>query len=103
MANPAGGPAGGSRDPSPAREPAGLPELTLGGLADDEASVCAFIAEHRPLPDGMRLSEAPFWSAAQAQFLREEIREDADWAEVVDQLNVALHAKPEVAGEGAAS
>lgn len=65
------------------------------GLASDEASIRAFIAEHAPLPDTTRLEEAPFWSPAQAQLLREERIDDADWAMVVDQLNLALHATPE--------
>lgn len=64
------------------------------GLAADEPSIRAFIARHAPLPEGMRLEEAPFWSRAQAQLLREERIDDADWAEVVDQLNLALHATP---------
>lgn len=64
------------------------------GLASDEASIRAFIAEHAPLPDDMRLDEAPFWSDAQSQLLREERVDDADWAPVVDQLNLALHATP---------
>lgn len=46
------------------------------------------------MPDGMRLEDAPFWSPAQSQLLREERQDDADWAMVVDRLNVALHAVP---------
>jgi hypothetical protein len=61
------------------------------GLPDDAASINAFISTHSPLPDACKLSEAPFWTPAQAALLREEILEDADWAEVVDQLNVRLH------------
>ncbi len=64
------------------------------GLANDEASIRQFIATHAPLPDAMRLEDAPFWSPSQAQLLREERLDDADWAMVVDQLNVALHADP---------
>ena len=64
------------------------------GLANDDASIQQFIATHSPLPDDVRLEEAPFWSAAQAQLLREERLDDADWAMVVDRLNVALHATP---------
>lgn len=64
------------------------------GLPNDEASIRAFIAEHGPLPDHVRLEEAPFWSDAQAQLLREERIDDADWIVVIDQLNVALHARP---------
>ena len=65
------------------------------GLADDNASIQQFIATHSPLPDGMRLEEAPFWTPAQAQLLREERLDDADWAMVVDRLNVALHGRPD--------
>ncbi len=64
------------------------------GLPNDEASIRQFIATHAPLPDAMRLEDAPFWSPSQAQLLREERLDDADWAMVVDQLNVALHAGP---------
>lgn len=60
------------------------------GLPDDSGSIERFIAEHRPLPDGMRLAEAPFWTPAQSQFLREEILDDADWAELVDSLDASL-------------
>ena len=64
-------------------------------LADDNASIQQFIATHSPIPNDMRLEDAPFWSTAQSQLLREERRDDADWAMVVDRLNVALHAMPE--------
>jgi hypothetical protein len=60
------------------------------GLPDDHAGIETFITGHRPLPGATRLADAPFWSPAQATFLREEITEDADWAELVDQLNAAL-------------
>lgn len=62
------------------------------GLSSDEPSIRTFIDTHRPLPDGMKLSEAPFWTPSQAAFLREGILDDADWAPVIDALNEALHA-----------
>ena len=62
------------------------------GLPADEQSIQAFIATHSPLPDTILLADAPFWTPAQAALLREEVLEDADWAEVVDQLNLALRA-----------
>jgi hypothetical protein len=62
------------------------------GLPSDEPAIERFIATHGPLPDTVALADAPFWSLAQASFLRDEIGEDADWAEIVDQLNVRLHA-----------
>ncbi len=64
------------------------------GLPSDEASIEKFVASHRPLPDGVAVADAAFWNASQAQFLREEIREDADWAEVVDTLGSMLSHQP---------
>lgn len=61
------------------------------GLPSDAVSISGFIERHRPLPKAMRLADAPFWTPSQAAFLREEIQEDADWAEVVDELNAILH------------
>lgn len=60
------------------------------GLASDELSIRRFIAGHAPLPGDLRLEDAPFWRPAQAQWLRETRGDDADWAEVVDHLDVAL-------------
>jgi len=60
------------------------------GLRSDPASIDAFIGSHM-LPEGMEVSDAPFWTPAQAALLREEILGDADWAAVVDQLNECLH------------
>ncbi|UZE18217.1 DUF2789 domain-containing protein [Pseudomonas sp. B21-054] len=60
------------------------------GLLDDAVGIDQFIATHSPLKPELHLADAFFWSAAQQQLLREEILEDADWAEVVDQLNVLL-------------
>ena len=60
------------------------------GLPSDEAGVESFIASHRPLDNGVALYRAPFWSASQREFLKEEIIEDADWAAVIDELNGRL-------------
>jgi hypothetical protein len=60
------------------------------GLPSDPAAVEAFIAAHRPLPPGVRLADAPFWSPTQSAFLAEELQVDADWAEVIDELNSEL-------------
>ena len=62
------------------------------GLPDDVGSIEAFIAAHRPLPAGVALADAAFWTPSQAQFLREEIADDADWAEIVDTLGNLLSA-----------
>lgn len=60
------------------------------GLATDPVGIDAFVASHSPLKPNLVLSDAFFWTKAQADFLREGIQDDADWAEVVDQLNLML-------------
>jgi Protein of unknown function (DUF2789) len=68
-----------------------LPELFAQlGLPNDELGIARFLNIHARLAPNVRLADAPFWSPAQAALLREELLEDADWAEVVDQLDVAL-------------
>ncbi|MFN4352287.1 MAG: DUF2789 domain-containing protein [Hylemonella sp.] len=62
------------------------------GLPADVPSIAAFIQSHSPLPPAVRLEDAPFWTPAQAALLREQLLADADWAEVADQLNLALRA-----------
>ena len=63
------------------------------GEASDEAAIARFIETHAPLPGGLLLHDAAFWKPAQARFLREAILDDADWAEVADELNRELHAR----------
>lgn len=63
------------------------------GLPSDQADIENFIKTHNPLATNVLLSDAPFWTPAQASFLREEILNDADWAEVIDQLNAKLHSR----------
>lgn len=60
------------------------------GLPSDELGINHFIATHAPLAENLRLAQAPFWTPAQAAFLREAILQDSDWVEVVDQLSIAL-------------
>lgn len=60
------------------------------GLPADETAIEDFIARHRPLDNDIALYRAPFWSASQRAFLKEEIIEDADWAGVIDELNSRL-------------
>ncbi|HUN00878.1 MAG TPA: DUF2789 domain-containing protein [Halothiobacillus sp.] len=59
------------------------------GLPNTPVEIDAFIAQH-PLVPAIALVDAPFWSTAQAQFLRESIEQDADWAEAVDHLDARL-------------
>ncbi|TDV46618.1 uncharacterized protein DUF2789 [Pseudomonas helmanticensis] len=60
------------------------------GLPDEPVDIEKFIATHSPLKPDLHLADAFFWTKSQSQFLRDEILDDADWAEVVDQLNVLL-------------
>ncbi|SDB25877.1 Protein of unknown function [Pseudomonas sp. NFACC23-1] len=60
------------------------------GLPDDAQGIDQFITSHSPLKPGLHLADAFFWSEGQRQMLRDEILEDADWAEVIDQLDVLL-------------
>src|SRR5690606_34924408 len=80
-----------------------LPNKDLGtlfeqlGMPSDPASIDAFIASHAPLPEHMKLAEAPFWNESQRTFFEQEWIEDADWAPIVDELNVRLHETPHTA------
>lgn len=60
------------------------------GLPSGTADIQSFIKIHRPLADHLKVHEAPFWTPSQAEFLREEVLDDADWAGVIDELNSAL-------------
>lgn len=62
------------------------------GLPAQEADIEQFLRTHAPLARDVLLANAPFWTPTQATFLREECLKDADWASVVDQLNLALRA-----------
>jgi len=64
------------------------------GLPSDEPGIRQFIAAHTPLAADVKLPQAPFWTPAQAAFLREALLQDSDWAELVDQLSESLR-RPE--------
>ncbi|MCQ4296578.1 DUF2789 domain-containing protein [Pseudomonas stutzeri] len=74
-----------------------LPNKNLGtlfdqlGLESDPASIDAFIAKNGRLPEDVRLADAPFWNESQRSLLRDEWIEDAEWAPIVDELNVRMH------------
>ncbi|MBN9372727.1 DUF2789 domain-containing protein [Hydrogenophaga sp. YM1] len=60
------------------------------GLDAGEREIAGFIQAHQLAAD-VALCDAPYWNEAQRQFLSEQIKADAPWALVVDQLNEALH------------
>ncbi|EIJ36430.1 DUF2789 domain-containing protein [Thiothrix nivea] len=61
------------------------------GMSGEDDAIDAFIEQH-PLDKDVLLAEAEFWTPAQANFLREGLMYDSNWAEVIDELNVRLHA-----------
>ena len=60
------------------------------GLDSSQKGIDDFIASHSPLADDKKMIDAEFWTPQQAGFLKEQIRKDADWARVVDDLNLRL-------------
>ncbi|OQK15764.1 hypothetical protein AU255_16340 [Methyloprofundus sedimenti] len=61
------------------------------GLDSSAQAIEDFINSNRYLPENIDLYQADFWNNSQAIFLKQAKEEDADWAEIVDQLNAMLH------------
>jgi hypothetical protein len=59
------------------------------GLASSDFAITRFIQQHHLAVD-TALQDASFWTPAQQQFIKESLREDSDWCEIVDQLNALL-------------
>jgi hypothetical protein len=60
------------------------------GLESSEQAIDAFVAKHGPLSGEVNLHQATFWTRSQASFLREGTEQDADWTEIIDQLDSLL-------------
>jgi len=60
------------------------------GLPNQPHEIRQFLTEHCPVAPDIELPNAPFWTPAQASFLREALEQDSDWSELADQLNEAL-------------
>lgn len=60
------------------------------GLPSQPEDIQAFLASHSPLPPQLSLPEAPFWTPSQADFLRDQVQDDADWVGIIDQLDSGL-------------
>ena len=60
------------------------------GLDSTDKSIEDFINRNNPLPGNVELHKADFWSSSQASFLKQVKDEDADWADIVDQLDTML-------------
>lgn len=62
------------------------------GLKHDDINMRIFIATHQ-VPKGVQIADASFWTQSQADFLRDSLEEDAEWAEAVDLLATMITAK----------
>jgi hypothetical protein len=60
------------------------------GMSAEPEDIRRFIGEHR-LTDDTKLHEAAFWTPQQAAFLQDGLENDANWAEIIDELNLRLH------------
>lgn len=60
------------------------------GLDSSDQGINAFVTKHGSLSADVKLHQADFWTEAQAAFLKQMIDEDADWAEIVDELDAKL-------------
>lgn len=60
------------------------------GMDNCDEAIEAFVTQHKGKTAHALLYEADFWSRSQADFLKQAIEEDADWAMVVDQLSALL-------------
>ena len=72
-------------------------QLGLGASAE---GIAQFIKSHQ-LPTAVSLGDAQYWSASQREFLLDQLKSDAPWAVIVDQLSTSLHCDAENAAKAA--
>ena len=60
------------------------------GLDASEQGIARFIESHQLAADVL-MADSPYWNDAQRQFLAEQLKADAVWAVIVDQLSESLH------------
>lgn len=65
------------------------------GLPSSPDEIKAFIKRYQPLDNKLRLADAPIWNDSQASFLKEKLRDDSDWALLIDSLSAQLRAHPD--------
>ena len=59
------------------------------GLDSSPSGINKFLSQHI-ITGSTKLTEASFWNHAQKAFLEECLKDDAQWSELVDQLDVLL-------------
>ena len=60
------------------------------GLPSSFRSIEQVSRNHGPLDTAIVLPDAHFWTRNQSTFLRDELLNDADWAEAIDLLDSQL-------------
>ena len=60
------------------------------GLDSSDEAIDNFVEKHQ-LAKEEKLVEAKVWTDNQRSFLQEEWEKDAEWVEVIDDLNVRMH------------
>ena len=60
------------------------------GLDSSDEAINSFIEKHQ-LSKNEKLIESSVWTDNQRMFLQEEWAKDAEWVEVIDDLNVCMH------------
>ena len=60
------------------------------GLPSDANNRAAFIDQHTPLDNTIRIEDAPFWTKSQSSLLRDALQEDGHLANAADQLNTSV-------------
>lgn len=74
----------------------GEPEYTMNelfaqlGLDSSDEAIDSFV-EANQLSKEEKLTESKVWTDNQRIFLQEEWEKDAEWVEVIDDLNVRMH------------
>ena len=60
------------------------------GLVSSDDAIINFVKRHQLSAD-MAMEDALFWTPSQIQFINEAREQDADWVELVDELDALLH------------
>lgn len=60
------------------------------GLPNQQQEIQQFIKINSGLASDIKIENAQCWTPSQAAFLKTALAEDAEWAEVIDQLSSLL-------------
>ena len=60
------------------------------GLDSSDAGIEEFVEKNGKLPAEVELHKANFWNEGQASFLSQVVEADADWVDIVNQLDASL-------------